>query len=67
MSDEMDRFVEEVSGKKVEELEKKKKEKKDEDFSKDELKPKIPENEKDVEGLDYITEDYKLWYSAVLI
>lgn len=57
MSDEMDRFVEEVSGKKVEELEKKKKEKKDEDFSKDELKPKIPENEKDVEGLDYITED----------
>lgn len=57
MSDEMDRFVEEVSGKKVEELEKKKKSKKDDEFSEDELKPKIPENEKDVEGLDYITED----------
>lgn len=57
MSDEMIGFIEQISDKKVKEIEKKKRKKpKEKDFNKEDMNPKIPQNEKDIEGLDYITE-----------
>ncbi len=57
MSDEMIDFIEQISDKKVKEIEKEtEKKKKKKKYKKDDMKPKIPQNEKDIEGLDYITE-----------